>query len=351
MGGGGGSTPQRNLGQELRDEINARADTAGQVFGTEAEYWPQYVDLNMRTLQRTLEGTPGGERTINYSDNVGGWLNRSTGEWVEGNKPDYGSYTVANPGRNGNPLSGLGSRTIDPWVQQQRQVDQSRTVMDEASPGLYDLLDQLAKRTAQSEAGGLSIQREADIADVQRLGPQSLEAIRTADPAMAELVDLQTQQAAQGLRLGTRLSPEEQRGIQNSVRGRQAQSGWGYNPGDLATVAMETTAAGRDIQDRRRQYAATTTGLRQGIYGDAFNRVLNRPAGFNTGQTVNQAYGISGSSGPRLFGPSVNANDVYDTNINAQAARQNANANANAAYTSAGISGGLGLAAAGIIAA
>ena len=146
--------------------------------------------------------------------------------------------------------------------------------------------------------------------------------------------------------LGSRLNPEQERAVTNAQMGRAGANGWGYNPGDVARTAMATTDYAQQLEDKRRQYAAGVTGLRSGYYGDAFQRVLGRPAGTSTQSWYNTAMGTLGNAGTPNFGSSINANDLFSSNQNAAATNAATQANNNAAMTGAGISAGVGLLAA-----
>lgn len=52
--------PERNYGQETRDTLQAQVDLAPDRFRAEAEFSPQYADLSVANLRRTLMGADGG---------------------------------------------------------------------------------------------------------------------------------------------------------------------------------------------------------------------------------------------------------------------------------------------------
>jgi hypothetical protein len=51
--------PERNYGQETRDTLQAQVDLAPDRFRAESEFSPQYADLSVANLRRTLMGADG----------------------------------------------------------------------------------------------------------------------------------------------------------------------------------------------------------------------------------------------------------------------------------------------------
>lgn len=51
--------PPRDYGAETRDTLQAQIDLAPQLYASEAEYQPQYVDLALSNLNRMLQGAGG----------------------------------------------------------------------------------------------------------------------------------------------------------------------------------------------------------------------------------------------------------------------------------------------------
>lgn len=344
MGGGGGAPAPRDLYTETAGELKAKADLAPKVFATEAQFGPQYDALSLQSLATTLEGTPETTREMEYNETVDGWKNSMTGEFSE-TKPDWQQGVAGVHG--GAPHGDL----FNPWRPYQQTVLRKKTVPVAATKGYLDLAGEVSDRADQMQALSQTRQRSADIADVQNLGPASLQAIMAADPAQAHLINQLTEQSDEELALGTRLSPSQMRLVQQSVRAGQAARGMGFSPADNYGEALGVSQFGTDLQNQRRQQAASTIGIRAGIYGDSFNRVLGRPAANNGAGYMSSAYGIDQQSGPKMFGSTINANDVANSNFNAASAKSISDANNSAAMTSAGIGAGVSLAAAGILAA
>lgn len=204
------------------------------------------------------------------------------------------------------------------------------------APGYLDIADEATPRVAGIQSAALALSRKADINDVATLGPAALAAVQKADPRTAGLVEGLTDQANQDLTLGGTLSPEQLRQITNNRMGISSARGWGFNPGDMAKTAMETTDYSQDLLNKRRQFAAGVIGTRQTVYGDQFNRVLNRQPSTNTGSTISAANGI-GSFGQPSFASTINANDVYSSNQNAAAANAAAKSQQDDSLLGAGI--------------
>lgn len=331
MGGGGGGTTPRNLYQETAGELKAKADLAPKVFSTEAQYRPQYNALDMQQIMNLLNGTEAGTREEQYS------------EWVA---PKGAPYIMQRNGINMPP-----THVINPAYRPGHYADRTRTINTPAMPGLMELSRTLSLEQAHDQADALHVQRASDLADVENLGPMAMRAVHAADPGTSQLIDTMTDQASNELNLGSRLDPSQMRQVQQTLRARrQGMLGGTGSAGDFAE-ALGVSEFGNSLRQQRRQFATGAIGLRQGVYGDAFNRVLGRPAAMDPSAMIGQATGLSRMAGPTMFGSTINANDVADSNFNAANAKRISDANNSASMTSAGISAGAGIASAAILAA
>lgn len=198
------------------------------------------------------------------------------------------------------------------------------------SPGFLSLLEQSQPRMDALTKAQTSRQREADIADVLRLGPQAQTAFRSADPAQAALIDELTRQANEEVRLGAALDPSLRNEVAQAVRAGQADRGMGYGPSDIFEEAMSLAQAGQNLRNQRRTFASSIASQRAGLYGDPFLQILGRPA-MNVSQgnfLGQQGQAFAQDAGPQLFNPeSSYASDLYNTNYNAKAAARIAEAN------------------------
>lgn len=347
--GGGGAAPQRDLYAETAGELQAKLDLAPQIYAAQAQYGPQYQAMQLAQLQDLMNGTPGGTSTTPVTTRAtqAGWYD-ADGNLLSADRNAYAGATTH--GGSGGGSAWGGDRAPMPagakWVGRGGTLRTSTTTTTEASPGLLALLKEWAPQLSEIDAANLTAQRTADINDVANLGGASRAAIDAADPETAKLIAMMTDSANSDLALGSQLTPEQQRQITNTTTGKAGANGWGYNAGDLARTAMATTDYAQNLQDKRRQYAAGITGLRSGYYGDAFNRVLGRPAGTSTQSWYNTAMSTLGNAGTPNFGSSIDANDLYSTNFNSRVSTANSNANNQAAMTGAGVSAGVGILAA-----
>lgn len=336
---GGGGAPSRDLYAETAGELSAKANLAPKVFSTEATFRPQYNALDLQSINQLLTGIPGGTRELDYTEMVTKYRDPATGQLYD--QPGF-----SKTGGMTNTVAGSGAGKAKPYEAIQVPTIRSRTVTTPGTPGYLDIADTVAGRVADIEARGLTTQRAADIRDVSQLGGLSLAAMQGADPRTAALIESLTTEAQGELDAGYNLTPEQMRLAQQSVRARHQGTLKGTGPsGDLAE-AIGVSEYAQNLRNQRRTFAAGVTGLRSGVYGDAFNRVLSRPAAASPTGALNTAYGISRSGGPQMFGSTINAADVSEWNANAQATNQAAKQAQNQALAGAGISAGAGLLAA-----
>jgi len=221
----------------------------------------------------------------------------------------------------------------------------------EATPGLFDLLEDQSRRAGALQREQLGLQRAEDVAALERFAPQVVEAYRGADPYSTRLAELAQAQAERAYgRAAAPITEEERREVEQSVLARS-----GIDPiAQADRSAVEMALGRRGLRQQQEQFAA---GLGQGAFaqqralaGDIGATILGRPSaaiGLG-GQMLGQAQqGAAGAMGPQLFDPNAGVNL-------AMAQRQDeigllgAQAQADAAR-SAGISSGLGSIAGGIL--
>jgi hypothetical protein len=163
--------------------------------------------------------------------------------------------------------------------------------------------------------------REATRHDPGRKGLLELE--REQDPTTATLWDNLKTTAADDLALGADMDPALMRVAQQSIRGRTLNTLGSKGPAGNYQEALGISEFAQKLRNERRAFATGIAGL-----SDARNQ-----------NTLDRVAGISQSAQPRLFGSSLNVNDIFQNNANA------ANAKAN---NTAALAGG-GTAAAGAI--
>lgn len=280
----------RNLGQETRDTLQAQIDLAPQLYASEAQYQPLYSALQSRNWQQQMLGTP-----------------------ASGDQP--------------------------------------------AVKGLLDFYQQdLYPRASGMLQQANTASRAADISDVAALGPSATAAFRAANPeATATLAELQRQamsagpselerlleqQARSEMALGSQMSPEQQRQIEQATRASFAARGMALGkPAAFAEVlnkdqyatqrqgqrqqfAMGVDQLMQQRQQANRGFLGNVTQLSLGATQDPFLAILGRAS---QAPQVGQAQFGSGQSllgaQPNLFNPqSSYAQDLYNTNYNGQAA-------------------------------
>ena len=227
----------------------------------------------------------------------------------------------------------------------------SPTKMQEATPGLFDLLEEQSRRAGALQRDELQLQRESDVGALQEFAPQVVEAYRAADPYSAQLADLAQLQAETLYAEGEgELSPERRRMAEQAARMGSLARG---RLGDESSIAAELL--GREqvrsgLRAEARQAGGQAFGMQRQMAGDIGSVLLGRPSaaiGLG-GQVLGQAQaGAAGPMGPQLFDPNVGINmalqqrgqDVTFQGMQAQAK----------AAGQAGFMGGLGAIGGGLL--
>lgn len=212
-------------------------------------------------------------------------------------------------------------------------------LLKQATPELLKLYkEQIAPTMGEVEAAARERSRAGDIADILRLGPQAREAIRTAAPEQANIADILARNAQSSLLAGSRLTPEQQRMVEQQARSGMAARGLAGGPSAQLQEAVRSQLAASGLQQQRQQQAMGALQAGQGVYGDVFQQVLGRPSQAFAGSQgfLGQAQGFNPG---QLFNPeSAYAANIYAGNQQAIGAARAAGASA----TSGLIGGGLG---------
>lgn len=220
---------------------------------------------------------------------------------------------------------------------QELQLD----LLRRATPELLALYkDQIAPTMGDVEAVARSRSRAGDIADIANLGPQARAAIRATSPDQAQLADTMTQQAQSALNAGSRLTPDQQRQVEQQTRASLAARGMAGSPSGAVQEAVRSQVMGAGLQQQRQQQAMGALGASQGVYGDTFQQVLGRPSQAFAGSQgfLGQAQGFNPGA---LFNPeSQYAANIMSGNQQSQLAARTASA----ANTTALIGAGMGAA-------
>ena len=212
-------------------------------------------------------------------------------------------------------------------------------LLQQATPELLKLYkEQIAPTMGEVEAAARSRSRAGDIADISALGPQARAAIKAASPEQAALADTLTAQAQSGLAAGSRLTPEQQRMVEQQTRSGLAARGMAQGPSGALQEAVRSQMAGAGLQQQRQQQAMGALGASQGVYGDVFQQVLGRPSQAFAGSQsfLGQAQGFNPG---QLFNPeSQYAANIMSGNQQSQLAARTASAANTTALIGAGMS-------------
>ena len=212
-------------------------------------------------------------------------------------------------------------------------------LLQQATPELLRLYkEQIAPTMGEVEAAARSRSRAGDIADISALGPQARAAIKAASPEQAALADTLTAQAQSGLAAGSRLTPEQQRMVEQQTRSGLAARGLAQGPSGALQEAVRSQMAGAGLQQQRQQQAMGALGASQGVYGDVFQQVLGRPSQAFAGSQSFLGQAQSFNPG-QLFNPeSQYAANIMSGNQQSQLAARTASAANTTALIGAGMS-------------
>lgn len=363
----------RSLADEYAKTLSAQLGIAPSLFASEAQFQPQYTGLALSNFEHLLGGTPeyqydtqsyvpavyksggkysygkipaGVQGTISYPtlpDSRGG--GGSSGGGFPGMPGMGGGGGMPGlPGMDGGGLPGMGGGGL-PGMGGGGGGGLPGMGGLPGLGGLFGGGSSGKKLVSESRYDTQHHTQAAQRGLIDILGtfaPQLIGQFRNSNPGAAGLMDQLNQQAGEELGLGTALDSSQNRLAEQAVRGGQAARGMGYGPSDIYKEALTKSAFGEDLRNQRRQFAGNVVGMDQNIYGNLFSSLLGM--GLNPNQ--------SGSGGPRLFNTeSPYAQDIYNTNFNAQASAAIAHANNMNALIGSGISavGSLGGGALGML--
>lgn len=355
--------PLRNYRREMQANIEAQIGLMPQMFQAQSIYAPLESSLNLQNLDSFLNGTQDSDyTTYGWKAPVYKTGRRSSGGGVSllpgmpmpggsggfpgmpggGGGFDMPSLIPGGGGGFGLPgLDGLfgGDDKPKKKLVSKGQYVATGTAHRGAQRGFLDMYqNDIVPTLDAAQRRSLSYQREGDIADVQRLSPAMLAALRASNPEAARLLDSLNADAQQGMDAGATLDPSLRREVSQSVRGGQAARGMGLGPVDLYTEALQTGSAAEALRQTRRANAASTIGLDQQFYGNPFDRILNRSSQSNALAPGIAAQGDAMSQIKQFINPeSPYAGDIYNTNFNAMQSRNNAASSNTAALWGAGI--------------
>lgn len=320
MGGKGSPPPPIDPGESAIRYIESITDPALQQRIIQAERIgrPEFAALELADIRTFAQGLPGGEvedpRFAQAQERISelqAQLARTPKTITTGTDAGFRrgpgfdrEVTEANPEYE---------RLQSEIASQQQFLDTiSPTMTGEATPGVFDLLEEQSQRAFELQQEQLQAQRAADVGALQEFAPQVVDAYRAADPRSAELADLAQQQAVRlfGEAEGE-LSPERRRLAEQAARQASLARG---RIGDESSIAAELL--GREqfkagLRQEARQAGAGAFGQQRALAGDVGMTLLGRPSqaiGLG-GQILGQATGLAAQPiGPQLFDPNVGIN-------------------------------------------
>lgn len=293
-GGIGGallSQPEnRSLYREGYKSLLAQQDFAPAIAALTAAYGPYYAAAQNQQLQRSLLGGPAQDFTAQYGYTYKG-------------RPQTGSISIPLP----------------------------------ETTGLVDLYTQAAGRS-----------RSAEVADLQRYGPELANLYRNLDPAQNNLLQQLYGQASRDLSMPVEDDPEVIRELQQAARAAQAARGFGYSTSDAINEAAFVGREGvlfKDAMKRQRQdFGLRTLGAGAATTPDVSAILLGRTGVAPFGA----AAGAAGAAGARM--PTFDPFNAYGAQVGAQNAYAQNAYNANLGNLASGAGGSLFNLAGGLIA-
>jgi len=187
-------------------------------------------------------------------------------------------------------------------------------------------------------------QRGADLADVERYGSRSRQAILDSNPDTAKLLALLNTDAKTGMEMGGKLNPNDTRRISRVVANDYSRRGFtGRIPAADLEEAMQMYSNSEAVRDSRRKFAGNVVGMNQAVVGDPFMQILGR-SGTAIGAANNlfqQGQGqVSQAGAGNLYDPFKDAYSTMFHNQDMELSKDNANKQ----MTGAIIGGALGAA-------
>lgn len=206
--------------------------------------------------------------------------------------------------------------------------------------GLLDAYTRISPQLSALDRQASNAQRGADVSDLSQYGPQMMAARRSFDPNQASLLDSLNQQTLGDVQAGYDLPTGLRNSVNQSTRSGQAARGLGLGPSDAyAETLAQSEAANRwrgDNLNRGMQMAGVNAAT-----ADPWLSVLTRQAQPNGAAGLlgqGQKFGDQSQFVYDRFNPTdPYAQDVYNTNYNAQAARKIGIGNAQAGIASAAV--------------
>ena len=206
--------------------------------------------------------------------------------------------------------------------------------------GLFDAYtQQIGPGLSALDRQASTAQREADIADVSRLGPQVRESMRALNPEQTALLDSLNQQTLGDVQAGYNLPSGLRDVVNQSTRSGQAARGLGYGPSDAYAETLAQSDAANQWRNQNLNRGMQMAGVNAATQTDPYMAILGRSA-TTPGAAMGllgqgQGFGAQSAGVYDRFDPNnAYAQDLYNTNYNAQAARKIGIGNTQAAAAS-----------------
>ena len=207
--------------------------------------------------------------------------------------------------------SGIGTNDRAARIAQiETQLGGMSETMD-ATPGLFDLLEEQSTRAGALQREQLGLQRESDVGALQEFAPQVVEAYRDADPYSTGLAEQQTAMAEDLYQRSQGLNPEQQRLVDQQALGMAQRQG---RVSDQSAIAGQLMGREQYLSGLRREAAGMgqqAFAQNRNLAGDVGMTILGRPSSSIAlgGSMLGQAQqGAAGPMGPQLFDPNVGLN-------------------------------------------
>lgn len=193
--------------------------------------------------------------------------------------------------------------------------------------GILDIFGQdVIPELTRWETEGNTARRAADIADVERLGPQFREAFNAANPEQTALMSQLNQLAGEGLNAG--LTPYEERAAQQAARGAQSARGFGYGQNDAFDEAMKLALDTQQRREANRQFGLQVAGANNAFSVDPLLALTGRSSQGAAAGAAAAAGGFYRPPAGTMFDPfNAYASDLFSSNQNAAAAEDITKAN------------------------
>jgi len=179
----------------------------------------------------------------------------------------------------------------------------------DGTPGfLSEYSSNIMPTLTASQIGANSALRSATVQDAANLTPGIIANERAANPGAASMVDTLLSRTGSDLNLGTALNPNENRLLQQQVRGGETARGLGTGAGDAVNEAFTQSNAGQQLYQQRLGNAQNAVGTSMGFYKDPYAELtgVGSGSGMNASAMAGLASGSVAPSEMSQFSP-VNA--------------------------------------------